>query len=325
MATLAATAKADDPSLVEGSFRIARGAQPGLWVPPGEALEFEVHVDLGVLGEATVGKVVMSSGVEPFVSGLPRPGQKLEEGGPMVGWVRITASGGHLGYELEHTIMTRFLPQAWPSLVNTEVQTGSENRQRELKVGLQDGEWKTSFRGNSHCPGCDRKEHFLEASLPWNRDYHCKKCKRAEHRLWDVPRERVVPEQTIDILGAVYLARSLVRGETEEMTIAMLQKDNLWNVTLQRGELADIRVAAGTYRCREVRLIVSQPEGEAEGSTKFSGLFGIKGALKIWLHEGTGVPVLIEGDVPIGDIIDLHATVRLAKHRGTPAAFKPTP
>jgi Protein of unknown function (DUF3108) len=312
-----------DPNLVEGSFRIERGEQPVIWVPPGEVLEFKVEVDLGFLGEASVGTVTMSSGVEPFVSGLPMPGQAAQGNGKMVGWVRSVARGGHLGYELDHTITTRFLPQEWPAVLNLEVQTGSENRKRELKIGRRNGEWTGSYRGNSHCNGCDRREHFVKANMPWNDDYHCKKCKRGEHRHWDDPTVREVPAQAIDVMGAVYLARTLVRDGLEELELPMLQKQNIWNVKLKRGGVADIKSPAGTYSCREVQLVVSEPEGQKAGEQKFSGLFGIKGAIKIWVHETTGVPVLIEGDVPLGSIMDLHARVKLSSVLGTPEGFTP--
>ncbi|MCB9913822.1 MAG: DUF3108 domain-containing protein [Planctomycetes bacterium] len=310
-----------DPHLVEGSYRIQRGDEPVLWIPPGEVLEFQVEVDLGILGEASVGTVTMSSGVEPFVAGLPMPGQAPAESGRLVGWVRTVARGGHLGYELDHSITTRFLPQDWPSVLNLEVQTGSENRKRELKIGLVDGAWTGNYRGNSHCPGCDRLEHFVKATLPWNDDYHCKKCKRAEHRLWDEPMEFAVPPETVDVLGAIYLARTLVREERDTLALHMLQKENLWDVTLTRGVSGNVKVPAGTFACREVQLGVSQPEGAEGGGAKFSGLFGIKGSIKIWVHESTGVPVLIEGDVPLGDIMDLHARIKLASYLGTPEAF----
>lgn len=313
-----------DPNLVEGSFRVDRGEQPGLWIPPGEVLEFRVDVDLGVLGTASVGNVTMSSGVEPFVAGLPRPGETLPTDGRFVAWARITARGGHLGYDLDHTINSRYLPQEWPSIIHTEVQKGSENRKREIKIGRQEGAWTSAYRGNSHCNDCTRLEHYVKASLPWNKDYHCTGCRRAEHRIWNPAREREVPAHSSDILGAVYLARNLVRQGETTIELPMVQKDHIWLVKLSRGVLEDIEVPAGTFRCREVRLEVSQPPGEAESGSKFSGLFGIKGALKIWLHESTGVPVLIEGDVPVGDIVDLHARIRLSSFRGTPRSFKKT-
>jgi len=281
-----------------------------------------VDSDLGVLGDASVGTVTMASGVEPYVSGLPIPGRALGASPKMVGWIRATARGGHLGYELEHEIAARFLPQAWPRLLSTETQSGSEHRKRELKIGLQDGKWTGSYRGNSHCRGCDRREHFIKADLPWNDDYHCEKCKRSEHRIWDQPIVREVPRETVDVLGAIYIARTMVREDLSELELFMLQKEHIWKVKLAYGVVQEIAVPAGKYICREILLTVSQPPGEKEGSKKFSGLFGIKGALKIWVQETTGVPVLIEGDVPIGNIIDLHARVKLSSASGTPEAFR---
>ncbi len=312
-----------DASITKGSLRIDRGDQEPIWVPPAESLEFEVELDLGLLGDTGLGVVIMSSGVEPFVSGLPLPGQKLSTGGKNVGWIRITAHGEQLGYKLNHSIGTRFLPQVWPASINSETQTGSESRKREIKIGQRDGEWMSEYRANGHCAGCERKEHFVIATLPWNNDYHCDRCKRAEHRHWKEPTPRAVPAQALDILGSVYLARNMIRSGLPEVNTTMVQKSDLWNVTLRSGQVADIRVPAGTFRCREVLLIVKPMPGEEGENRKFSGIFGIKGALKIWMNEGTGVPVLIEGDVPVGDIVDLHAKIRLAKFRGTPPAFRP--
>ncbi|MEO2093561.1 MAG: DUF3108 domain-containing protein [bacterium] len=320
-ASIPVRAHAGNPALVAGSYCIKRGNQPEIWVPPGEELEFRVEIDLGPLGSASVGTVVMSSGVEPFLRGLPLPGETPMANGVQVAWVRSVARGGHLGYELNHSITTRFLPQEWPALLNFEVQTGSENRKRELKIGRREGAWTSSYRGNGHCKKCSRREHFVEALLPWQKAHHCKRCKRAEHRLWRQPSCRPVPAETVDVLGAVYLARTLVRSGLDEIDLTMLQKSDLWNMKLTRGRLARIDSHAGAFECREVQLSVSQPEGESGGSKQFSGLFGIKGAIKIWIHATTGVPVLIEGDVPVGEIIDLHARIKLVKYSGTPSGF----
>lgn len=309
--------------LVEGSFRIARGNALGLWVPPDEKLDFEVEVDLGLLGMVTAGTVQMSSGIQPYLSGLPVPGQVPAASSESAAWLRIRARGGELGYELDHTIETRFLPRDWPMVIHTEVQRGSEHRKREVKIGRQAGAWSSTYRGDSHCRDCTRREHYVEASLPWNKDYHCDGCKRGEHREWNQPKLREIPETTMDILGAVYLARNLVLGDATELETHILQKDHLWKIELKRGALETLETPAGRFRCREVQVHPSQPEGEPGGSHRFTGLFGIKGALKIWFHETTGVPVLIEGDVPLGDLIDLHARVSLTKYQGTPEAFRP--
>ena len=50
------------------------------------------------------------------------------------------------------------------------------------------------------------------------------------------------------------------------------------------------------------------------------GLFGIHGSLSFWLEENSGVPVSIEGTVPIGPL-NLVATIRLKRYSGTPKNF----
>jgi len=317
-----ARAGAKDPTLVEGSYRVLGEGSVGLWIPPGESLEFEVEVDLGLLGHTTAGMVTMSSGLESFLPDLPRPGEALSEGGPMVPWIRVAARGGYLGYKLDHVITTRFLPQEWPSMASLEVNSGTSHRKREIKIGVKDGVWRSSYRGNSHCDGCTRREHFVEGAFPWSADRHCNRCKRAEHRLWNPIRERGVPAHTEDVLGAVYLARNLIRSDETELELFMVQKDNLWKVKLRKGEARELTVPAGTFACREVRLQAIQPPGERKKRPRFSGLFGIRGELRFWFHEGTGVPIRIDGDVPVGNLFDLRARIELSTFHGTPAAFK---
>ena len=62
------------------------------------------------------------------------------------------------------------------------------------------------------------------------------------------------------------------------------------------------------------------PEGQDQ--RKFKGLFGIHGSLSFYLEEKSGVPVSIEGTVPIGPL-NLIATIRLKSYTGTPDDFRP--
>jgi len=312
-------------SLVEGSLRVPRGSQDMLWIPDGERLEFAVILDLGLLGKSTVGEVTMSSGVEPFLSGLPLPGQPLETDGLLVGWVEYTAHAKHFGIKIDNTLTTRFLPTMWPSLIHNEVQTGRKNRIREIKIGQRDGLWTSEYRPDEHCKGCRRKEHFVVADLPWNGDYHCKDCKRAEHRLPAEVQRRDVPPQTLDILGTVYLARNLMRTHESQLTTMMVKKQQLWELTFKRGEHKQVSVPAGSFPCQAVRLDVKLPPGEDPNGKAFSGLFGIRGVLTIWMHAESGVPVMIEGDVPAGSLLDLHAIISLKQFDGVPQSFHPLP
>jgi hypothetical protein len=239
-----------------------------------------------------------------------------------VGLMRSYAKGGHLGYDLEHELVTRVLPQAWPHILHQDTQTGTENRRREIKIGETGGQLHSSYRWDGHCSGCDRREHFVSSALPWGSPHHCHKCKRAEHRVWREPEERPLPEGTVDMLSAVYLARGYLREGRHTATFPVLDKERLWSITLSHGEKREIETVLGTFACTEVKLKTSRPPSEPDDG-EFSGLFGIKGDLHIWMDTASGVPVLIQGDLPVGDIMTLGIDVRLEAAAGTPPAFRP--
>ena len=96
----------------------------------------------------------------------------------------------------------------------------------------------------------------------------------------------------------------------------------LWELTLSRGKQKSIRTPAGKFLCREVQLATSVPAGEESDGESFEGLFGIHGTIHIWLEEQTGVPVSVQGLVPIGPI-ELDVQLSLRKFHGTPADFAP--
>ncbi|MDP6990442.1 MAG: DUF3108 domain-containing protein [Planctomycetota bacterium] len=310
-----------DPTLVEGSLRLDIGPEGvPVWAAPEEELVFEVVIDLGLLGGAGVGSVTLGSTVERYVPGLAVP---LEPDEPVLwaGTLGSAAEGRYLGYDLDHTLSTRFNPQAWPALIHRDVQAGSENRRREVMLGTRDGVTLSTYRFDGHCAGCERREHFVEPTLPWRDDFHCKKCKRAGHRLWREVRKREVPPGSMDMLTAVWVARAFVREGGRSCGFTMVDKYRLWDVTLLRGDTRAIETPAGTFESTEVLLRSEVPEGEEE--REFAGLFGIRGELHIWVHAATGVPVVIRGRVPVGGLFDLGVRVQLEAARGTPAAFAP--
>lgn len=315
-----------------GDLRVERGqGLLPLYIPRSEALQFDVEIDIGI-ADLDVGDVELSSGVEDFFPGLPsaagaRPveGKHLERG-----WVRSTAKGSYLGYRLEHELKTRVLPQAFPALFYTDSQRGSENRNREVKIGVRDGELTAEFRSDGHCKGCANLEHFIESKWLWGKSQHCKKCKKLEHRVFNAPVSRAVPAGTLDMLSAVYLARTLVHDDLAETTFPVIDQQKIWEVTLTRGKTRRIETDAGTFDCQLVQLatrfLAEENEEEPElKRSQFAGLFGIQGTIQIWLERNTGVPVLIEGELPIPlPFVDkLEVRVRLKSYTGTPSEFKP--
>lgn len=308
-----------------GPLRIERGeGLLALLVPRGEELEFEVEIDLGALGEPTVGRVTLSSGAEPYSEGLPPRGGAGRKRGKEVGWLKSTARGSHLGYSLDHELYVRHLPQVMPRVLFTDTQKGSENRRRKLKVGESDGKLVVAYEHDGHCKGCENREHFVESKWIWGKPSHCDKCKKAEHRKWkEPPLTREVPPGTLDMLSAVYLARTMVEEGLDSAKFSLVDKQKLWDVELTRGKRKVIEVPAGRFECTQVQLVTRVPAGEPRDGEGFQGLFGIQGSIAIWVHSKTGVPVLISGTLPVPVLGDLDVRVELTKFTGTVEGFGP--
>ena len=302
-----------------------------LEIPLGERLEYVILVDT-VFGEVEVGSVTLTTGTEPYNPGLPpggRAGDRTPARDPAkaaelrVGTITGVARGSYLGYSVEHVLEVRHLPQPWPSAIYRERMKGSEHRQKELKMGVQDGQPKSSYRSDGHCKGCSSPEHFVESAWIWGKPRHCEKCKRAEHRVWDAPRTRSLPPGTVDLLSAVYLARELVREGGMSAAFPVLERRKLWDLTVTRGGTRLIEVPKGKYRCAQVQLRTAVPAGEARDEDGFTGLFGIRGSIRIFMDAATGVPVLITGELPVPVIEDLDLYIKLKSATGTPAGFVP--
>ncbi len=309
-----------------GDIFIVRGDDMlPILVPRAEELAFEVEVDLGIAGDVTAGKVTLSSGAEPYVEGLPQRGGAPRRSGKEVGWIKSVAEGSHLGYVLHHELYVRHLPQVMPRILYQDSQSGSENRRRKLKIGMQDGPFVAIYDHDGHCniKGCDNREHFVESKWPWGDPYHCEKCKRPEHRVWKDSVSRPIPAGTVDMLSAVYLARSMVRDGRESTVFPLVDKQRVWSVELRRGQRKRIEVPAGRFDCVEIKLITTLPPGEKDDGSRFEGLFGIHGTIQIWFEATTGVPVLIAGSLPVPVVGELDVRVQLKRATGTPPEFRP--
>ena len=287
---------------VEATFRIDRGDQRlPIMVPRDERLKFDVRLNLGILGSPQVGKVTIKTLVEP----LDASPLLIGDGAPQPVGERVlfeaVAEGAYKVYEVRDVTSTLILPQEWPAIVHRRVQTGSEHRRRELMIGIVDGVPTGEYRSDTHCKGCRSRGHYLKPAWPWQSEKHCVKCKRGEHRVWKDPKRKEVPAEAIDMLSAIQLARTMVAQGEQRLEFTMLDKLELWQVELERGERARQEVSAGSFDAVEIRLTTQPPE-ERKRDEDFEGLFGIQGSISMWFDELSGVPVLITGHVPAGPI-----------------------
>ena len=305
-----------------GPLILDRGeGEQEVWFPRDEELVFTVALDLGALGSADVGKVTFTSMVTPFFKdGLVRvepDDRHLEQA-----LVSMRASGSYTVYSVDQTISTRFLPQSWPKLLHKSVQTGTENRQRELSLGVREGKLQASYRGDGHCKGCEDRAHFLKPTWIWQDEYHCTDCNEAEHRVWKTPKVKDVPPATVDMVTGVMLARTVVQQGRSSASFTLVDQQKLWMVDISRGKGVRRRVDAGKFDAVEVVLKTRPPEGETGREDDFQGLFGLHGNISIWMHPESGVPLEIAGTVPAGPI-DLDVRIQLESYRGTPESFRP--
>ncbi|MBL4770698.1 MAG: DUF3108 domain-containing protein [Planctomycetes bacterium] len=176
------------------------------------------------------------------------------------------------------------------------------------------------YRRDRHCRGCERREHFRKPRLLGS-EYHCKGCKIGEHRDWDAPKMQSIPEGALDMLSSIFVARELVINQGEPINFPLLDKDSWWDLSMTLGRHANIKTPAGVYACQAVKLDPKTPKG-VKKRKDFKGLFGIHGTLSIWLDRATGVPVKIEGVVPLGPL-DLDVSINLQSASGAPKGFEP--
>jgi len=307
-ASLQAKAVAQDATFEEASaaavpapvYRYEPGADvPALLIPRSERLVYRAYLDAGIV-MAHVGSVEQTCTVatqEPSVLAA----EPVEAGGETAA-IKLFASGKYLWYELESTLETRILPQEWPRVSYQSVSKSSQTRRREVLLGKKEGASISSYRGDT------------------------KKGAPAGTRIWRPAKERSVPEGTIDMLTAVFQARTLIREKRETLSFPLIDKDRVWNLRLRRGGERRMETTAGTFF--DVVEVVLEPEpnaGEAVGekAERFEGVFGINGTIHLWVEKKTGVAVRIQGDLPIGDVITLGIDVVLDSYSDTPEGFAP--
>jgi len=311
------------PKAQRGPLIMDRGpGQQEVHFPRDEELVYVVSVDLGIFGEPSVGRVNMSSLVRPYVPDGSTEVRFDEERTVEQALVSARARGEYQVYTLDETIRTAFQPLSWPRLAHESIQRGTENRHRQLDIGLRDGRGSSSFRSDGHCKGCKDEAHFVDSTFFWNKRSHCDGCKGASHRIWREPVRMEVPEGAVDMVTGVMLARTVVAQGKESAKFTLVDRDELWEVEISRGTVAQRKVEAGEFDAIEVLLRTRPPEGTVGRDDDFRGMFGLHGSISIWMHPTSGVPVEISGRIPAGPL-ELDVMIELESYRGTPASFAP--
>lgn len=277
-----------------------------LALPREERLVYRVGLDLTVW-ESNVGTVTQTCTVREQPAPLML-NEAVARAGEAAS-IKLEADGAYLGYELESTLETRILPQEWPRVYYRQHSQSGKGpaRQREVMLGARDGASVSSYRGDTS-----------KGAPPGT-------------RIWRPARDRTVPGGTIDMLTAVFMARTLIREKIESLSFPLIDTDRLWLLQLRRGKEQRMETGAGEFEVVEVVLDAEPYPGEPvdkKKEKKFAGVFGIQGSIHLWVDKKTGVAVRIQGTLPVGGedgLIKVGIDVVLDSFAGTPADFAPLP
>lgn len=286
--------------LLAGEALVHWGEERRIYFPRAETLKFRAKIKWGL--SAPVGTVTMTTAMEPHGQSLILLAQP-EDGdeGAMRASMRAVAQGDYKLYSLDATIESRVFPDEWPEVVYNYISQGSERRRREILIGKQEGQPYSRYRGDT------------KVGAPKGT------------RIWADPVDRTLPEPGLDMLTSVYYARTMIRENLVNLRFPLVDKYRLWDLNLRRGERALVDTRAGTFEAVEILLQPRPYPGEVieeEKQEKFEGLFGIQGSIRLWVEVNTGIPVLVQGDVPVGPI-DLGVHIELMEYSGTPPGFAP--
>jgi len=293
----AAPVVAPDAVLAPLEVRVGVSGLP-LLVPRAERLEYHAYLELAGL-DIDVGRVTVESSVKPYQAGLFA---KKTEGPPLeTGRVHARARGEYGVYSMDSNIETLLQPQAWPALVHQFEQKGTERRRREILVGTKEGEGRASFRS-------DTKNGAPKGT-----------------RIWREPSEFAAPAGSLDTLGAAFIVRGMIRDGRNVATLHLLDKDRLWEVVLTLDEPTAVETHAGRFQAREVRIATQRVSTagvaiDDEESEEFTGPFGLRGHIRMYVERYTGIPLVVMGRIPAGPI-DIDIDIRLASFAGTPENF----
>jgi len=238
-----------------------------------------------------------------------------KEGNPVL---EARAFAEKFGYKLNTRIQTTLNESSFDPSLHVVSERGTERRTKKL-VFKDAG---ADFIRLKHCrvSGCENPEHQVKqpkmhGPIPWGTELaHCpdKKCRHRAHYSWMTRLEHQFDEQYVDLLSAVYMAR-LVDFDTdaEPVVIPIVNDTRRWKVRVHARREKRIEVHAGTFDAVQLVLEPIVADGE-EKKENFKGLFGLNGAIKVWVEKSTRRPILIEGTLPFA-FLDLHAEVELER------------
>lgn len=231
--------------------------------------------------------------------------------------LRAAAEGGKFGYSVKALMESRLDPETCLPKTHSLTQTGSE-RQDKLLV-FQDGQVLYSKKKHCRDPECKNPAHMVKETTFWgpiptgSRTVHCRGCKHRVHYVWLLRYTHRIEDVFLDMLTALFTARSAEFKVGTSFVVPLVIDRDRWAITVTARSEERIEVKAGKFNCVKVTL---EPENvgdpERRGQEQFQGIFGLNGAINVWLDKETRLPVQIAGSIPFA-FMNLNCHVELNK------------
>jgi len=239
--------------------------------------------------------------------------------------LRGIAKGGKFGYHIRMLWESYLDGKTLLPTLSVNTKTGSERRfERYL---FQKGEVLYFKKKHCHRPDCKNPAHFVRKTkwfgpIPVGKEtVHCPGCKDLRHYIWRLIWRHKVNEPFLDMLSAVYAARTSTFRPGASFIVPVVKSRDRWHVKVTAAKEEKVKVSAGTFDCYKIILEPHNVGDRPNAKPKFSGLFGIQGTISIWVDKVTRVPVRIKGSIPFA-FLTLYCDVQLKRATGTPEAFK---
>lgn len=206
------------------------------------------------------------------------------------------AEGEGFGYKLKMNSVSYIDSDTFLPVLTTNIQSGSENR--EKKTQFYDD--KIEYSKKKHCKlddSCEDTSHYI--NLNGIRS-HCRKCQDANHYTWMTRfvHENVKP--TYDLLSGLYIARQFpisIGGKVEN--IRLVDGRDLWQMSIQAIAEEVIETEIGKFDTLELKLTATPLNEHAKKQKSFTGLFGLKGDIALWVDKESKIPIRIRGAYPL--------------------------
>ncbi|MGR3218384.1 MAG: DUF3108 domain-containing protein [Candidatus Anammoxibacter sp.] len=206
-----------------------------------------------------------------------------------------SAEGVGFGYNLRIDTESFIDKSSFRPLLFTHIQTGSEDRKKKLIFS----EKKIEYLKMKHCKSdgkCHDDSHFTFKN---DAKVHCEGCKDRNHYVWRVRAIHKNKKPTYDLLSALFIARTFdLKYGGKDYDIILADDRDLWKMRIHVVSEEIVETKIGKFDTLLLKLTGSPINGHAKQQKIFTGLFGLKGDMRLWVEKETKIPIRIMGTYP---------------------------